>query len=120
MNQDNIYLSYPEEQNYPYIILDFLKTDGVGIFSNQVILRIEKILNYDISSTSKLNEIYDLMSKYFDSLDSDLSLKMSNDLNNKMAEYAKRNMRSLVATKVVKIDLKNMSVIAQGRFQVSF
>ncbi|QQR93650.1 beta-propeller domain-containing protein [bacterium] len=116
MNQDNIYLSYPEEQNYPYIILDFLKTDGVGIFSNQVILRIEKILNYDISSTSKLNEIYDLMSKYFDSLDSDLSLKMSNDLNNKMAEYAKRNMRSLVATKVVKIDLKNMSVIAQGRF----
>lgn len=114
MSEQNLYLTYSREANPAEFFAGFLEEDGKDLFPDWVRDKVRKILTYDISVESKTTELMMILGRYQNSLSEDDSLKMENEMENKMEDYAEKHIRDLEKTGIVKIKLENLSIDAVG------
>ncbi|MEI6494623.1 MAG: beta-propeller domain-containing protein [bacterium] len=112
MSEKAVYLAYNYQEDQTRIMLDFLKTDGVGLYSTSVVVKLEKLLSYDISQGSKQSEIYNILNSYFATLTSDEKLRLETETQNRFDAYLKKHQRDVESTGIAKIGLWNMSLLA--------
>ncbi|MBO8181303.1 MAG: beta-propeller domain-containing protein [Archaeoglobus sp.] len=112
MSPNAIYVTYYKTPDQVKLMYDFLK-ENRDLVSDEVIKRVEKLLNYDISNRAKSVEIQVIIEQYASSLSKDERKKFENEFWNRLSEYRKEHKRELEKTQIVKISL-NLEVKAMG------
>lgn len=115
MSQNNLYVAYLYQEDQMAILIDFFNTQANDLFPVNIIEKINKLKDYDISQTAKMMELSVILEKYQNSLSSDERLKMENDLRNRGEEYFKKRIRDLNSTAIIKISLSDFEVAATGK-----
>lgn len=93
---------------------DFLSQKCQDLFPDWVIEKVKKLKDYDISLQSKLNEFSLILEKYKASLEEDERRRVENEFQNRISDFAKEKIRDLEKTGIVKIDLENFEIKANG------
>ena len=88
--------------------------ENKDLFPEKVIDRVEKLLEYNISSYSKFVEINIILEQYASSLSKDERLKFENEFWNRLNKYYEIHGRDLEKTGIVKVSL-DLDVIATGK-----
>lgn len=114
MSKNSLYVTYPFSPDVVAFFYDFLNTKGKTLFPANVLARVKKLKDYEISQQAKMTELSTIMQEYQNSLSDDERLKVENELNNKMSDYYKEKRRTLERTGLVKINLDNFSLGARG------
>src|SRR3989344_3461504 len=114
MSGESLYISYVYNEDQVKILADFLKSNGGGLLPQAVIDRINKLLSYDISSSAKQVELSNILQKHYSTLSQDDRRKLENEMENKLADYAKEHMRDFISTGFVKISLSDFGIKANG------
>jgi uncharacterized secreted protein with C-terminal beta-propeller domain len=83
---------------------DFLK-ENRDLVSEEVLKRVKKLLEYDISNQAKSVEIQMIIQQYALSLSKDERKKFENEFWNRMRDYRTEHKRELEKTQIVKISL---------------
>jgi len=114
MSKEAMFVTYNHGIDMFSFMTDFLLTEMDDLLPKDIITKIAKLKTYDISTQSKMTELMTILEKWESSLDRDESLKVENEMENKMDDYYKKNYRSLYSTEIVKIDLDDFDVVADG------
>jgi len=106
MSYENIYVTYSSrEWQSEYNIAVKLVTDGQfdSILPDNIINDLKRIINYDISETSKQNEIGIIMDKYIDGLEYEEKEILEEQMGEVLENYMKEHKRDFSMTGIVKI-----------------
>lgn len=115
MSNDNLYLTYKQPFAYSRAMVELYKAVNSNYISSQMYDNFDRILSYNISEQSKVNEIQSIYSKFSQGLDKDNLLKFENDFKNKSEEYIKKNLRKYSqSTQIVKLSNNDLSILAKG------
>lgn len=114
MSKDSLYVTYNHSINMFDFVADFALTKMLDILPTDIISQIKKLQSYDISSNSKMNELEATLEKWQYSLDKDESLRVENEMQNRMEKYYEDNFRKLYKTELVKVDLEDFDIKADG------
>lgn len=113
MSPNSIYVAYSVRENLLNLFLGFL-TENPDLFPNTINNRLSEINGYDISDSSKLNELNIEIDKYLNSLNDDDRLKFDNDFQNAIDGYLVKNKRQLTTSQINKINIASFDVEAVG------
>lgn len=114
MSQNAIFLTYDSPGNYVKILADFLDKNN-DLVPADIVDKIRKIEGYDISDSAKYTELTNILDRYTRALDNDESMKLQNEITNRMDSYAKDHSRELQGTGIVKVSIPKLDVIATGK-----
>ena len=114
MSGTAIYVTYRYEKDVVGFYAGFLKKKAGDLFPLDMIARVEKLNDYDLSQMAKLTELSYLLEKYLYSLEEDEQLRIENELTNRMKDYYKEYRRELEKTGIVKISLDEFDIKASG------
>lgn len=114
MSQNGLYVTYSLPGDFVKFFYNFLTEEAEGLVTEQVKEKIRKLVGYDISDNSKLNELQIILETYYNSLSSDERLKVENEFNNRLQDYYKDHKRELEKTGIVKISVDKLEVKAIG------
>ena len=109
MSKNGLYVAY----SYPGSVTDFFIgffIENEELFPVEVLARLKKLQEYDISDGAKLVEIELIIEELQRSLSGDERLKIENEFQNKMDSYAALHGRDLEQTDIVKISLSNFDI----------
>ncbi|MBL8030288.1 MAG: beta-propeller domain-containing protein [Candidatus Doudnabacteria bacterium] len=115
MSEENLYLTYGISPDSLALMIDFIGNYAKDLFPGPLLDKLTKLQTYDISNSSKVNEMAQILEKYYQGLNSDERLKKENEVSNKMSAYAKQNQRKLYSTGIAKIKLNNLSLEKTGQ-----
>lgn len=115
MSEKNLYITYRNDMDEFALMLDFLNNEGSEIFPNEVYEKINKVASYDISENAKRTELSVIIATYQKALTKDDQLKLETNMQNKLSDYAKRNLRNLTTTSIVRINNSNLKIEAMGQ-----
>ncbi|MEK7575657.1 MAG: beta-propeller domain-containing protein [Patescibacteria group bacterium] len=113
MSKNALYVAYSYNGDYLEFFHNFFKENS-DIVSQNIIERLGKIKNYDLSQEAKMAEFQVLMQELENSLSDDEKLKFDNEMQNRMESYAKKHKRDLLKTDIAKINISNFKVDALG------
>ena len=113
MSKNALYVAYSYNGDYLEFFYNFFKENS-DIISQNIIERLEKIRNYDLSQEAKMAEFQVIMQELENSLNDDEKLKFENEMENRMENYAKKHKRDLLKTDIAKINISNFKVDALG------
>src|SRR3989339_1549840 len=113
MSRNALYIGYYYSGDMVAIMYGFM-LENKDMFSNTLIEKLGKIKDYDISQSSKLSELTQLLSKFTSSYDEDKKLAFENNLQNRMKKFMELHSRELERTGIVKIDLDSFRIDATG------
>lgn len=114
MSGNALYITYSYSGDSINLLYNFLKEEAQDLIPASVIQKIEKIKEYEISPQTKLSEIYLILEKYQNSLTKDEKMRVENELNNRMSDYFKKHKRDLEKTGIIKINLDEFKISANG------
>lgn len=114
MSKDGIFATYSYQESAIKYLFNFLKEKARDIVSSRVIERLEKLIGYDISESSKMTEFSIILDQFYNSLSNDERIKINNELTNRMSDYQKEHKRELEKTGIIKIGLDQFEVLASG------
>lgn len=114
MSAEAIYLTYQGEVDMVNFAFGFVSENG-DIFPSWVSEKLGKLRNYDLSPSTKNNELSSIMNLYMNSIDQDEALKIQNEMSNRMKKYYTAHRRDLEQTGIVKIALKGLTVESAGQ-----
>jgi|Deesub1362B_J571_1020462.scaffolds.fasta_scaffold00053_90 uncharacterized secreted protein with C-terminal beta-propeller domain len=112
MSTSAIYITYFQTPDQADLMYKFLK-ENRDLVSNEVIQRIEKLRQYDISNRAKYVEIQEILRQYSSSLDRDERKKFENEFWNRLMKYREEHKRDLEKTRIVKMSL-DLKPLAAG------
>ncbi len=112
MSEDAIYITYYKTPDQVKFMYSFLK-ENRDLVSDEVIKRVERLLDYNISNRAKAVEIQVILNQYSSSLSRDERKKFENEFWNRMMDYRKEHRRDLERTQIVKISM-DLKPIASG------
>lgn len=113
MSKNALYVAYSYNGDYLEFFYNFFKENS-DIISQNIIDRLGKIRNYDLSQEAKMTEFTVLMQELENSLSDDERLKFDNEMQNRMESYANKHKRDLTKTDIAKININNFKVDALG------
>jgi len=114
MSEKAIYITYSYYESIVKFFSQFLKEKCQDLVPKWVIEKIEKLEGYDISQQAKLLELQMILTNYQNSLSEDESLKIENELANRMSDYYKEKKRGLEKSGILKIGLEKFEITANG------
>ncbi|KKQ87140.1 MAG: hypothetical protein UT10_C0010G0015 [Candidatus Woesebacteria bacterium GW2011_GWB1_38_8b] len=114
MSQDNLYVTYAISEDATAFMYNFLVTKASDLFPQSVLEKLKKLNSYDISNSSKSQELQMILSQYQASLGKDERLRVENELQNRLKDYAKEHSRDLEKTGIVKVGLDKFEVTGTG------
>lgn len=115
MSTSHLYITYVDSPSMVDLMIEFYDQDAFDLVSGEVLQKIRALAGYEISEQAKLTELQVLLSEYYVSLDDDESLRITNEVENRMQDFLEERKRSLMSTGIVKIDNKTLSVKATGK-----
>ena len=113
MSEHAIYATYPKTGDPIRYIVGFFEKNR-DLLPEGVFERLEKLSGYDISVSAKMTEFSEIMSKLSLGRDQDDQLRIRNEMQNRMTEYAKAHLRELESTGIAKLSVPDLSVEAAG------
>ncbi len=113
MSENAIYLTYQKPTDEIKLFTAFLR-DNPNIFKTNLAQKIKKLEDYDISSRAKNTELESLIETELRSLGKDELTKLRNEVNNQLAEFAKKEGKRHQMTGIVKIGNDNLEFKANG------
>ena len=114
MSNQAVYLTYAYQTDMIQFMLDFIKAKARDLYPSLIIARLEKLASYDLSQQSKQMEMEVIINNYQNSLDNDDSLKLQNELANRLEDYMADHLREIDITGIIKIGLNDFRVLASG------
>jgi uncharacterized secreted protein with C-terminal beta-propeller domain len=114
VSNSSVYLTdtyYKDMIGYFY---DFYVSEGKDLISAEALAKINKLKDLDISTQAKLTEFSIILDRYYSSLTADSLLTLQTELTNRMNAYAKTHMRDLERTKIAKVNLGKLDLVASG------
>jgi uncharacterized secreted protein with C-terminal beta-propeller domain len=112
MSRNAIYITYYKTPDQVKLMYDFLK-ENKDLVSEDVIKRIEKLLDYDISNRAKAVEIQVILEQYSSSLSKDERKRFENEFWNRLRDHREEHKRDLEKTQIVKISM-DLKPVASG------
>jgi len=114
MSENAVFITYSFNESIIKFYFNFLKEKAKDLVPSWLIEKMEKLETYDISQAAKMTEFQTLWMKYLNSLDRDETLRIENELTNRMSDYYKSHKRELEKTGIVKIGLDGFEIKASG------
>jgi inhibitor of cysteine peptidase len=114
VSENAMYVTYSYPGDYVTFFYGFLAERGADLVPGNVLDKLSNLRGYDISTSTKIQEIQVILNQYKATLQTDDQLKFDTELQNRMQEYGKGHARELENTGIVKVGLANMSVDATG------
>lgn len=114
MSADNLFVTYDQPVDMFTVSYKFMSEKMSDLIPATALDKIIKLNNYDISQSSKLTELYNILNKWQASLTKDTRLQFDTEMQNRLQDYVKANQRQLSSTGIIKISLDNLSVVANG------
>jgi uncharacterized secreted protein with C-terminal beta-propeller domain len=115
MSENAVFITYSFNESIIKFYFNFLKEKAKDLVPSWLIEKMEKLETYDISQSAKMTEFQILWMKYLNSLDRDETLRIENELTNRMSDYYKSHKRELEKTGIVKIGLDGFEIKASGK-----
>lgn len=113
MSENAIYATYIYNESIAKFFSGFVNEND-DVFPSWLSQKVAQLETYDISESSKLQEITQLLEKYTNSLGKDERMKIENEMTNRMNDYYKKHSRDLEKTGIVKIDLAKFEIASIG------
>ncbi len=113
MSNNAIYLSYVAPTDILQVMVTFFD-ENADLFPVDLVARLKKVAGYELSNAAKMTELGTIMDNYQASLSEDDSLKMENEMENRMKTFMEKHVREMMETGIVKIDIAGLKVSAQG------
>jgi uncharacterized secreted protein with C-terminal beta-propeller domain len=113
MSADNLYLTYNYPGDLALITIRFINANQ-DLFNEDLILKLNRILSYDLSMSSKLNEVEILLENYTNSLALEERKRVENEMQNRMKDYLQSKKRDFEKTAVIKIGVDDLKIEATG------
>lgn len=114
MSPEAIYVTYPQYPDVLPFAVDFLTVQCADLLPASVIDRLNNVMGYDISDSSKINEIGVILGDHLDSLNADGYTRTVNELSNRLDDYLEAHKREFERTGIVKINLDGLDIAATG------
>ncbi len=108
VSPNNVYLTYSYQDDLKKYVLDFFYNQLNDILPSEVIVKINKLKDYDTSDEGKIYEIENIINKYF--LDIDKRDKVYKELDKKFSDYLSRILKDVERTAIIKLDINNLEV----------
>lgn len=113
MSPSSLYLTYYNPGDSVKILNSYLG-ENKGLVPEWLVEKLKKLEGYDISSSAKMAEIWELITRFQNSLSDDDRLKMQNEMANRQADYLAKHRRELDNTGIVKIRTGDLSIDSTG------
>lgn len=114
MSSSALYITYTNYPDMVTFLYRFYTGVGSDLVSSEIRVKLAKLASYDLSPQAKLTELQYILEKYYATLSQDERLRVENEMNNRLAVFAKEKARELTTSGIVKVELKNFSIIATG------
>ncbi|MFH0930062.1 MAG: beta-propeller domain-containing protein [Candidatus Moraniibacteriota bacterium] len=113
MSPSALYLTYYSPSDEVKMLYSFF-SDNKDLAPDWLIQKLKNLGDYDISSSAKMAEIWELVNRFQNGLSNDDRLKMQNEISNRMNDFIKKHRRELDGTGIVKINADNLSIDSTG------
>ena len=113
MSEGSLYITYYYPGDQTKILYSFF-SENKNLVPDWLVQKLKRLQEYDISSSAKTTEIWNLIERYQSSLSSDDRLKAENEIQNRMTDYLARHRRELDSTGIVKINADSFSIDRAG------
>lgn len=114
MSESALYITYFYNEDSLDFFVNFLTEKGSDLVPQSLITSLSKLNSYDISNQAKMMEMQILLENFYNGLDNDQRLEIENEFTNRMNDYHQEHIRDLEKTGIVKIDLENLDIRANG------
>jgi uncharacterized secreted protein with C-terminal beta-propeller domain len=112
--KDNLYLA-TKSYTAPYDILTSITVDAFKKHLSQTaIAQIQKISEYDISPSGKMNEITAVIERELAQFSADRQLTIQTDVQNEITKEMEKRKREVDRTRIVRVSLASLQVAATG------
>lgn len=113
MSPGALYLTYYDPGDAAGMLHSFF-SENKDLAPDWLIAKLKNLGDYDISSSAKMTEIWELVGRFQNALSGDDRLKMQNEMANRMSEYLQKHRRELDSTGIVKISADNLNIDSTG------
>lgn len=114
MSGNAVYVTYNFTTDIATFMYNFLSETASDLMPADLLNRLEKLAQYDISSAAKLTELGIILEQFTNSLDDDERLRIENELENRMDDYLEKNIREFAKMGIVKIGTDDLKIKATG------
>jgi len=114
LSTQSLYVAYGFSGDPVEFFSDFFNQDGRDLVPDRIRDRLKTLQSYDLSAASKTSELFVILEQYQRSLGEDESLKLENEMNNRLKSFSAKHQRRFERTGIVKIDLGNFRIQATG------
>ncbi len=114
MSPNALYATYEYSGDFVKFYVDFFTEKCADLIPREVIAKLDKLKNYDISAQAKFLELGAILDKYRNSLDEDENLRVENEIENRGQSYFKEKERELDMTGIFKLSAENLEILANG------
>ncbi len=104
VSRNAVYIGYRMPTNYAELTYEFLRRNP-DLVPKEVLERISRVMDYDISSEAKLTEIQVVLWSYLSTLDEEDRVRVEKEMWSRMRNFAAEHAREFKKTKIVKISL---------------
>jgi uncharacterized secreted protein with C-terminal beta-propeller domain len=113
MSPSALYLTYYNPGDAVKILNSFF-SENKDLVPEWLVQKLKNLEGYDISSSAKTAEIWELITRFQNSLSNDDRLKMQNEMANRAADYLARHRREIDSTGIVKVRTGDLSIDSTG------
>jgi len=113
MSEDAVYITYSYQGDFVGFMLGFFR-ENEGMIPKEYVDKLARLEAYDISASSKMSEVSQILNRYTNSLSQDERMKFENEAENKMNDYMKNHIRELQKTGIIKLNAEDYRVLANG------
>lgn len=113
MSPSALYLTYYDPGDAVKMLYSFF-SENKDLAPDWLIQKLKNLGEYDISSSAKMTEVWELVNRFQNGLSGDDRLKMQNEISNRMSDFLKKHRRELDGTGIVKINANNLNIDSTG------
>jgi len=114
MSTEALYIAYTQNLDMFDFMFDFVSSEMKDLVPANMLIKLNKLSTYDISSNSKFNELQTILDEWIQSLDEDVMLKLQNEMQNRAETYYEANKRFIITTGIAKINIDNLEMEASA------
>lgn len=112
--EDNVYVATASQHNATDVTLDFYLTELNDYLDNAARARIQLLKSYDISASSKLSEIEQLLQKVTANMSQDERLRFETERQNRLQKYMTAHARDIDRTTLTRVALADLTLSASA------
>lgn len=113
MSQNNIYLTYYEQESRNEVMQDFIEGEGQDLFDQETRDRFDELFGYELSDKALQTEVQATIRNYVNSLPEGEQEEFQEELENGLGNYTDERKRDLSSTGIARFNL-DLELEAEG------